>query len=255
MSKSNGKSPPVKISSLTEKPDYQGALAILRGQDPDKIIRTVPLNELEAHELALIFPPYTEDDLAKLACDIRDRGIILYQQKVLDGWNRVAACKKTGMVIVPFLLFEGDEGQAQAFVYAKNMLRRQLTDDQRAGIAARFATMGHGGDRKSGPGIKPPIGGLTAEAAASQAGVSKRTVERAKAVDREDPALIDEVIAGKKKLAAATKEAGAKKSEPVASKPSSPPKQDDDDLGRAVFNLESLCRKYGHDGLEEVVKL
>jgi hypothetical protein len=174
----------------------------------------IKLAGLEPHPLALIFPALTEDRLAELACDIRDHGLIepitlSKDHRVLDGRSRVEACKRAGLIEIPFLVFEGNEAQAQAFVYAKNMLRRQLTDDQRAGIAARFATMSHGGDRS-----KPPVGGLPVAAAASQAGVSKRTVERAKAVDKQAPALMDEVIAGTKKLAVARKEAATKKPTP-----------------------------------------
>jgi hypothetical protein len=68
--------------------------------------------------------------------------------------------------------------------------------------------MRRGGDRS-----KPPIGGLVPDVSVADAAdkmkVSKRTVERAKAVEKQDPALLDEIIAGGTKLADATKKAGA----------------------------------------------
>jgi ParB-like nuclease domain len=167
---------PHPMSETIKYPAYAEATAI------------ATLENLEQHPLALIFPPYEEADLVKLAHDIREHGLIepitLYGVQVLDGWNRVQACKRAGLTEVWCRSFKGDDAQAQLFVYGKNMLRRQLTNDQRAGIAARFATM------KSGTRTDlPPIGGrsppgISVAEAAAQAKVSKRTVERAKSLDR-----------------------------------------------------------------------
>jgi hypothetical protein len=94
------------------------------------------------------------------------------------------------------------------FVMSANVNRRHLTDDQRAGIVAKLVTLAGG---------KPPIGGISQGVPigelAAQANIAKRTAERAKAVDKQNPELIDEVIAGTKKLAVATKEAAAKKTD------------------------------------------
>jgi hypothetical protein len=135
----------------------------------------VSLDNLEIHPLALAFPAYGEEDLAKLASDIRDHGmrlpIKLFEDRVLDGRNRVEAARKAGLTLVPSEKFEGTFDEARDLVVSLNMVRRHLTPSQRAAIAADLATMPHGGDRSKGQNCLLPI-----EAAAKQLKVSPRTV-------------------------------------------------------------------------------
>jgi len=61
-------------------------------------------------------------------------------------------------------------GEALDYVISKNLVRRHLTESQRAVVASKIATMKHGGDRK-GDDFKPSIEGLNVsqkEAAESQ---------------------------------------------------------------------------------------
>jgi hypothetical protein len=75
------------------------------------------VDNLEIHPLALAFPAYGEEDLAKLAGDIRDHGmrlaIKLFEGRVLDGRNRVDEARKAGLSNVPSKNFEGTYDEAR----------------------------------------------------------------------------------------------------------------------------------------------
>ena len=144
--------------------------------------------ELEPHPLALIFPAYTDAQMMELVADLgrngMNRPIDLYEGKVLDGWNRRQAAIKAGMASVPTVEYLGDN--PRAYVIFQNYTRRHLTDDQRAMIAAKFATMARGAMTDL-PQVGGKSLGVSAEAAAAKMKVPLRTVERAKAVNKADP--------------------------------------------------------------------
>ena len=58
------------------------------------------MTELQPHRLASLFPPLADQELEALADDIRQHGqrepVLMYEGKVLDGWNRVRACRLIG---------------------------------------------------------------------------------------------------------------------------------------------------------------
>jgi hypothetical protein len=72
--------------------------------------------------------------------DIRDHGvhvpIVLYEGKILDGRNRVAAAKRAGQIKIIYTNFEGSFEQARGFVISMNLARRHLDTGQRSVIAA-----------------------------------------------------------------------------------------------------------------------
>jgi len=128
--------------------------------------------KLEYHPLANLFPLLSAQELEELAGDIERNGlketIVLFEGKILDGRNRYLAARKLGLGTkervdwYPFAHFENfprrdDYTLAQAaaaFVITKNIMRRNLDEDQRAMIAAKlYAKLPnkpkHGGDRKS----------------------------------------------------------------------------------------------------------
>jgi hypothetical protein len=57
-------------------------------------------DQLEPHALAALFPQISDDELQALADDIRRNEqrepVLTYEGKVLDGWNRVRACRLIG---------------------------------------------------------------------------------------------------------------------------------------------------------------
>jgi len=77
--------------------------------------------------------------LAELAEDIKANGLLepieLYEEKVLDGRNRLKACELAG--VAPLFATASINGSSPiAFVISKNLHRRHLTQSQRAAAAA-----------------------------------------------------------------------------------------------------------------------
>lgn len=96
---------------------------------------------------------------------------------ILDGRHRARACAQAGVALKTV---EWDRaGTAEAFVVSRNLHRRHLNESQRAMVAAKLATLNHGGDRS-----KAPIGALPQRAAAELLNVSERSVERAAAIHK-----------------------------------------------------------------------
>jgi len=86
-----------------------------------------------------IFPEMSEEDYSRLVNDIKQNGfdesqpIWLYQDAILDGWNRHRACLECN-VTPKFKTFAGDDSEAIAFVMRTNK-RRNLSSSQWAAIA------------------------------------------------------------------------------------------------------------------------
>lgn len=135
------------------------------------------------HPLCAIFPPLVWlNDLVK---DIRENGlfepIVLYGGKILDGRNRYAACLEA-KVEPRFIEFEGDDRTAMKFVISKNIERRDLSNSQRAMVAAKLANLSHGGDRRSDQSSNLSLGALTQTEAGKLLHVSRTNVQSARKV-------------------------------------------------------------------------
>jgi ParB-like chromosome segregation protein Spo0J len=107
---------------------------------------------MEYHPLANAFPLLEGAEFDELVASIRARGqlekIIVFEDRILDGRNRYRACLAAG--VEPHSEdFEGTFEEARDLVIDANLRRRHLDASQRALIAARLATIGHGGDRRS----------------------------------------------------------------------------------------------------------
>jgi DNA modification methylase len=153
------------------------------------------------HEEAMLLPLVKADDLPALADDIKKHGlqepIVLFEGKVLDGRNRLRACKQKGISLksAHFIQFQPNGLSARDFVITKNLHRRQLTLDQRAALAAELVPMFEeeakkrvGGRPKKGQ--KPsaevrPVKGKSSELAARfVGGVGERSVEKVLSLER-----------------------------------------------------------------------
>ena len=90
---------------------------------------------LDIHPIADRFPLLSEAELAKLARDIEDNGllepIVIWQGQLIDGRNRLAACRLLD-IEPPTREWEGDEDDLVRWIISKNILRRHLTPGQRA---------------------------------------------------------------------------------------------------------------------------
>jgi ParB-like nuclease family protein len=154
--------------------------------------------KLEDHPIAAVFPLLLKKELAELAKDIEENGllnpILLYETKILDGRNRYRAIltiPKMAEDLDPdenskgyFDQYEGNDPVGH--VISLNCHRRHLTESQRAAIAAELAKLKHGQRADSSIELSEPI---TQEQAAKLLNVSKSSVKRAKTVKEADPEL------------------------------------------------------------------
>ena len=92
------------------------------------------------HEASNLFPMLPEDDAVELARDIAAHGlqnpIILFEDKVLDGRNRLLACKAAN-VAPHFKQWHPNGASPVAFVITQNLRRRHLNASQRAAITVK----------------------------------------------------------------------------------------------------------------------
>ena len=134
---------------------------------------------MEIHPLADIFPSLPLEDFSKLVASIKENGlrfpITTYENKILDGRNRFAACKTAG-VAPRFEPYKGDN--PVAYVMDANLHRRHLSPTQVAMVGARLANLGRGQPSKS----NRPIGLLSQEEVAELTGSTVRSIKRAKQV-------------------------------------------------------------------------
>ena len=91
---------------------------------------TDPPERPKPHPICLLMPSADEDELQNLVDDIRAHGlldpIVLFEQRILDGRNRAAACESAG-VAPRYVEFEGAREEALVFVVSHNLKRRHLT--------------------------------------------------------------------------------------------------------------------------------
>lgn len=171
---------------------------------------------LSQHPLSSAFPAMTDVDFEALVADIDKNGqrepAVAIGDEVLDGWHRVQACQKIG--IIPLVNeFEGDD--PVSFVISKNMHRRHLTASQRAAAAAACSAWRPHGYQNDAHRVRITpqnvievtnddpdedfdfmVPASAAEIAAS-AGVSVRSVTQAKQVQRASPDLANAVKEGR----------------------------------------------------------
>ncbi len=137
---------------------------------------------MKAHPYAELFPliPYSTPAFDALVTDIEEHGqrdpIVLFDGLILDGRNRWRACE-AAKIEPKTKVFRGDEKSALAFVLSTNLHRRHLDESQRAMVAARIATLGHG--QRKDPEMQNCI---SRDSAAEQCNVGTRSVASAAAV-------------------------------------------------------------------------
>jgi hypothetical protein len=107
-------------------------------QPTTQVSRKTNLKVYPKHRLN-IFPRMNEEDFARLISDIKTNGfdptqpIYLYENAILDGWNRDQACQELG-ITPKYEDFLGNDLDALKFVMRTNK-RRNITSSQWAAIA------------------------------------------------------------------------------------------------------------------------
>ena len=171
----------------------------------------VAVERLRAHPLAARLPAMTDAERATLREDIARRGIqapleVTAEGIILDGHHRLGVARELGVQEVPVRYVAPDD-EAEHILCAA-LARRNLTASQKAALAVECAD--YQGAREQGrarrranlrpvPDVAtlPHRGERAREAAAGRAGVSPRTVQDAACVRDADPALFEEVLAGR----------------------------------------------------------
>ena len=177
---------------------------------------------MEFHEIANVYPLMSRDAVTELAEDIKKNGllmpIVVYEDKILDGRNRWAACVHA-QVEPHFTPFNGKIDPLD-FVISANDKRRHLTPGQRAAAAAKAANMKGGGEYKkknqasSKEGACKPQPLVSQQEAAKKFDVSRAQVERAVEVMKADPETFEKLREGKVTVGAALKKAREPKKAP-----------------------------------------
>jgi hypothetical protein len=182
---------------------------------------------MKHHPIADVWPMMDEAKLQELADDIRKNGLLvpvwLYEDKILDGRNRWAACKIAG-VEPRTKEYTGDE--PTAFAVAMNDRRRHMNKGALAAVAVElephFAADAKRRQQKAGRehgrGQKLPEkvpeakkgDGDARRAAAVSVGVNERYVSDAKTVKQKAPDVFKRLKAGKISLPDAKREAAKK---------------------------------------------
>jgi hypothetical protein len=149
--------------------------------------------EYKQHPLSAAFPSMPSADLISLANDIKANGlhsaITIYKGQVLDGWHRYLACD-IAKVNPRTVDYKGSK--PVEFVKSHNWHRRHMSESQKAMAQVSLSEWREPGRSKSVSDSKdtenkcatvahlPP----TTEQMAKEAGVSKRLIVDAKAVDK-----------------------------------------------------------------------
>jgi len=172
---------------------------------------------LPIHPAADLFPMLPASELQALADDIRVNGqrepVVLWDGQVLDGRNRLAACDLAG--VEPLTRTLDVCPDPLAYVLSTNLIRRHLTESQRAMVAAKVRPMlAEQAKARMLAGVRtddptPNWGegaakGESADQAADMLNVGRGSVERAAKVLRHGtPELVDAVERGDVAVSAA----------------------------------------------------
>lgn len=163
----------------------------------------VQSDTLTRHELSAIFTDIPDEEFASMLQSIQKDGFMdpvirLIGTEVLDGWHRYSAAKELNLLRkLRFQQWnEKDEGDPAAFVYARNQHRRHQSAAKRAQITVLFNERYELGRNQYSDEGSPNGKPKTREELAKEAGVGKRTIDRAIVIEKEGES--EAVIAGEK---------------------------------------------------------
>lgn len=148
------------------------------------------MSALLPHPLAELFPMLPEQEIREMADDICTNGlnhpIVLYEGKILDGRNRLAACQ-FGELEPSFVDYAGTD--PLGFVLSENLRRRHLSESQRAMVAAQIVDWDFGMNQATAGSANLPT-----RKAAERLSISERAVIAAKRIRDHGAAELVEAI-------------------------------------------------------------
>jgi len=189
------------------------------------------LGPYEVHPFADRFPLLEGGEFEELVADVKRNGlrepIVLTNDKatLVDGRNRYRACDVAGVDLVyETLPARYTEIMILDLIVSENVKRRHLNPGQLSMLALDYETAiaaaTHRGPSREKSADRRSTPSRSTDKAAKAVGASGRTVQRAKAVQRDAPDLADKVRSGKLALDAAAKQAKARR----RTEPEKPPK-------------------------------
>ncbi len=181
------------------------------------------MSELKAHPLSEIVPPMKPSEFEELKVSIEEEGqltpILIYEGMILDGRHRHKACGELGIKVKTAGFTGADPAGEVIRLNLRNF--RTLTTGQKA--AAALAILGYerekakerqraGGAEKVPLNCGEPVHARESTArAGAKVGVSKGSVEKARALAEKRPDLLKKVEAGEMTLNAAVEEQRGRK--------------------------------------------
>jgi hypothetical protein len=177
---------------------------------PEADAPNASMAEHEVHPVAALFPEMPAAELHELAEDIKASGLAhaIVRDRygvILDGLNRLRACKLVG-VEPRFEVFKGDD--PIAFIISSNLKRRHLNESQRAMVGVKLANIDHGGDRRSDQAANLPLEKMSQAGVGAMLNVSERSIRHARTVQtRGTTDLIRAVEQGEMSVSRAAKQA------------------------------------------------
>jgi hypothetical protein len=162
------------------------------------------------HEASVALPKMSDDDFRTLVDDIKQNGltnkISVWKGQIVDGRHRLLACEKAG--VEPQYELLPDDTDPFKFAFSANIARRNLSQSQKAMIAAKLTNTQHGGNRRS----SDQETNLSLETVAEQLEVSIGSIKSAKRVIKSgNQDVIDAVESNRMKVSAAEKIIAPKK--------------------------------------------
>ena len=179
------------------------------------------MTEYKIHPLADLFPKMSAEEFEKLKHDIEQHGLhepirlSADGKTLLDGRHRLRACREldiepdTERMSLHAGVGYGVGNPETDYIWARNVLRRHLTEDQRAAIAMQWSDAERdAAKQRQKAGVKP-LGESaqtprTREVIAKKAQVSTHKIRQAEEVAKRAPEVLPKVAAGEMKLKDAT---------------------------------------------------
>lgn len=163
---------------------------------------------MEKHEFNF-FPEAYGDDKQSLIDSIKENGfdkdfpVLIFEDKILDGWNRYLACKELG--VNPYTKqFVGDRQSALDYSIRANLDRRHLSSSQRAMMAVRANELVEAirnkvvklSRTKKEARPENPKERTTDAIIGKTFGVSSEQIRKAKIVSEENPQEVKKILNG-----------------------------------------------------------